>query len=89
MTDMHFKHLLAAGLQNNVSLRQILFVNNSSSGGLEQRARNLLRSDYIDSHRINFNYDGFSAFAHFTSTAGLGLHALGRPAEYGASYQLY
>ncbi len=32
-TDVHFKYLLAAGLQDNTSLRKIFFVNS----GLEQR----------------------------------------------------
>lgn len=47
-TDTHFKYLMAAGLQQNVSLRRILFVNPSVKE-LEQRARKLLRRDYVNS----------------------------------------
>jgi len=45
-TDTHFKYLMAAGLQQNISLRRILFVNPSVKD-LEQRARKLLRKDYM------------------------------------------
>lgn len=87
-TDLHFKYLLAAGLQNNVSLRQILFVNPARDSQLEQRARELLRSAYVDSHRISFSTTDLSAFTNFVGITGTGLHGLGRPAEDGASYQL-
>lgn len=40
-TDMHFKHLIAAGLQENVSLRQILFV--SPDGRIRDRAEKIFR----------------------------------------------
>jgi hypothetical protein len=40
-TDNHFKYLMAAGLQNNISLREIIFVNPDSSGSLELRAKAL------------------------------------------------
>jgi len=36
-TDLHFKYLLAAGLRENISLREILFVNPSKEV-IEQRA---------------------------------------------------
>jgi hypothetical protein len=87
-TDVHFKYLLAAGLQNNVSLREILFVNPAKDGELEKRARNLLRSAYIDSKRINFSPVDLNSFTNFTGTFGIGLHGLGRPSEYGASYHI-
>jgi len=39
-TDNHFKYLMAAGLQNNISLREIIFINPDKSG-IESRARSL------------------------------------------------
>jgi SIR2-like domain len=36
-TDTHFKYLMAAGLQNNISAREIVFVNPASDGILETR----------------------------------------------------
>jgi hypothetical protein len=43
-TDQHFKYLLAAGLQNNISLRQILFVNDKASE-LRESLFKVLRDD--------------------------------------------
>ena len=45
-TDMHFKYLMASGLQENVSLRHILFVNPSVTE-LRVRATKLFRESYI------------------------------------------
>ena len=39
-TDNHFKYLVAAGLQNNISLREIIFVN-PNQAEIEQRANDL------------------------------------------------
>lgn len=39
-TDNHFKYLIAAGLQNNISLREIVFVNPEITQ-IEERANNL------------------------------------------------
>jgi hypothetical protein len=44
--DMHFKYLMAAGLQQNVSLRQILFVNPKAKE-IEGRAKKVLREAYV------------------------------------------
>lgn len=43
-TDLHFKYLLAAGLRENVSLREIVFVD-KNPGPLEARARKLFGPD--------------------------------------------
>lgn len=40
-TDMHFKHLIAAGLQNNISLRKIIFVSPDSQ--IKERASKIFR----------------------------------------------
>lgn len=45
-TDNHFKYLMAAGLQNNISLREIIFVNPDKSH-LEQRAKALFSDVHI------------------------------------------
>lgn len=51
-TDNHFKYLMAAGLQNNISLREIVFVN-PASVQLEQRA-NALFGDISNSSSVKF-----------------------------------
>jgi hypothetical protein len=50
-TDVHFKYLLAAGLKNNISLRQILFVNPVATK-LAERVVQVLRQDQIDSRVV-------------------------------------
>jgi hypothetical protein len=51
-TDLHFKYLLAAGLQNNVSLREILFVDPCDEEIIQQKAKLLFRSAYVEGKRI-------------------------------------
>jgi hypothetical protein len=52
-TDMHFKYLMAAGLQQNVSLRQIYFINPKAEE-LKVQAEKILREKYISSKKISF-----------------------------------
>lgn len=62
-TDLHFRYLLAAGLQRNASLRKIVFVNPDPEG-VEKRARAVLRSSYIDQGLITFvknTADGYAS----------------------------
>lgn len=54
-TDQHFKYLMAAGLQENISLRKVLFVNkafeqnsNENKSKLDERLRSLFRSEHFD-----------------------------------------
>lgn len=55
-TDTHFKYLLAAGLQQNISLRQISFFNLPGAiEPLKARASLLLRNEYIQNERISFH----------------------------------
>ena len=67
-TDMHFKYLLAAGLHNNISLRQILFVNPDTSNQLRSRAEALLRKSYMESGLIAFSKKELGAFTGFQPT---------------------
>jgi hypothetical protein len=46
-TDLHFKYLLAAGLQDNISLRTILFVNQEADA-LKGKLLKILRQELID-----------------------------------------
>ncbi len=46
-TDLHFKYLLAAGLQDNISLRTILFVNQEAEA-LKGKLLTILRQELID-----------------------------------------
>ncbi len=54
-TDQHFKYLMAAGLQENISLRKVLFVNkafeqnsNENKSKIEERLQNLFRPEHFD-----------------------------------------
>tara|TARA_R110002020_G_scaffold26323_4_gene85021 strand:- start:12584 stop:13561 length:978 start_codon:yes stop_codon:yes gene_type:complete len=51
-TDMHFKYLLAAGLQKNFSLREIVFVDPSDT--IPTRAGTILASREIQGGRVKF-----------------------------------
>lgn len=83
-TDMHFKYLIASGLQRNISLRQIKFF----SLGIEEieaRAKLLLRESYIQSGSITFEGCQFGTLAenkHF-------LASIGRPIPANGQIQFY
>jgi hypothetical protein len=79
-TDMHFKYLMAAGLQNNVSLRQIVCVNPGPTDALESRLRGLLREAYVDTQQIKIEQVPLESF---TSDQLGHLQSIGRPPEYG------
>lgn len=91
-TDIHFKYLLAAGLRNNFSLRELIFVNPDPDDQLRRRARNLLRKDYITSGIIGFSKATFGEFANLSppwrpqgAPVPTQIGKLGRPAEPGLS----
>jgi hypothetical protein len=84
--DMHFKYLLAAGLQRNLSLRQVVFVNPDSDNLLEQRARSLLREAYIKDKRIDFIKFPLNRFTAYHPHA---IEDLGRPREHGMSFDFF
>jgi len=53
LTDQHFKFLLAAGLQSNISLRKVFFVNSglenpAERSELERRLQGLFRPEHFD-----------------------------------------
>ena len=53
LTDQHFKFLLAAGLQSNISLRKVFFVNSGLENPaerleLERRLQGLFRPEHFD-----------------------------------------
>ena len=52
-TDLHFKYLLAAGLQNNLSLRKVAFFNPAAEA-LQARARDLFNPHYLETGLIEF-----------------------------------
>ncbi|MGO8792855.1 MAG: SIR2 family protein [Terriglobia bacterium] len=47
-TDQHFKYLLAAGLQENISLRKVLIVNPDESEQFKQHLSSLFRAEHFD-----------------------------------------
>jgi len=85
-TDMHFQYLMAAGLQNNISLRQILFVDPAEPELLEPRIRHLLREAYFDSGQISIEK---TTLEGFTRASGIGkIHTIGRPDEEGTTLRI-
>ena len=81
-TDMHFKYLIAAGLQQNVSLRQIVFYN-PAAAELKARALTLFRGSYIETEKIVFDATPLSALAARQDLLG----HIGRQSHYGATIQ--
>ena len=51
-TDLHFKYLLAAGMRENLSLREVVFVDPSPS--IETRARTLFAPREVDKGNVRF-----------------------------------
>ncbi|MBI3871000.1 MAG: SIR2 family protein [Verrucomicrobia bacterium] len=51
-TDAHFRFLLAAGLQNNISLREIVIVNPDTTSVMKSRVKQILRDSYWDVGKI-------------------------------------
>ena len=77
-TDLHFKYLLAAGLRENISLREIVFVNTDQQG-IERRARELFgdmeRRPSVRIVPVQANYFvGQGQLALNASTIGRTLH---------------
>lgn len=52
-TDTHFKFLLSAGLRENISLREIVFVN-PDEALLKARAESVFRQEHLRQRRIQF-----------------------------------
>lgn len=52
-TDFHFRYLLAAGLRSNISLREIVFVDPSSSL-LKERSNSIFANQEINAARLRF-----------------------------------
>jgi hypothetical protein len=49
---VHFRFLLAAGLQHNISLRKILFVNPGENGREEENLFEILHRELVDQKLI-------------------------------------
>ena len=47
-TDQHFRYLMAAGLQDNISLRKVLIVNNDEREEFELRLSSLFRAEHLE-----------------------------------------
>jgi len=60
-TDVHFKYLLASGLQQNISLREVIFVNIRKEQ-TEQRAHDLFGEDQIALGNFQFRSDSIHKF---------------------------
>ncbi|HTQ95414.1 MAG TPA: SIR2 family protein [Candidatus Acidoferrum sp.] len=73
-TDTHFKYLLASGLQQNVSLRQMCFFN-PTINEVATRAKALLRQQYIDLGLISFYNNSLGELCR----DGKALQKIGRP----------
>lgn len=60
-TDQHFKYLLAAGLQSNISLRTVLFVNIAASQ-LTSRVEATVRKESLDRGLVKLENSDVNAF---------------------------
>ena len=81
-TDVHFRYLLGAGLKENISLRQIVFVNNDSET-LKKRVSDVFRDEHTVSQKIVFENSNFRSYL-----AQMGLaHRIGRPVKTDPSWR--
>jgi len=90
-TDIHFKYLLAAGLQTNISLQKVLFVNpalDESNADDEERKRmtdnlfgkyGLFRPEHLNQDIIELVPIGTRDFFLGDRDASHGPHRIGRP----------
>lgn len=86
-TDIHFKFLLAAGLQDNISLRKLFFVNSALSQQnegeeLKSRLFNMVQTALFDRGTVEFIDAKTSEFFHGpkdTSRQPLYRESIGRP----------
>lgn len=79
-TDQHFRYLLAAGLQENISLRKVLVINNDEHEQFERRLSSLFRAEHIEQKIIE---RVTRTVRQFLVTEGGG-HRLGRTFKDGA-----
>jgi hypothetical protein len=70
-TDLHFKYLLAAGLQDNISLRKLIFVNPGAET-LKPRLFDIVRPEHEARGIVTFVPDKASAFfmSHYRQDIG-------------------
>lgn len=76
-TDQHFRYLLAAGLSNNISLREIVFVDPNIEP-LSERARSLFANHEHNASRLRLVKADLRSFCnqgHFDGS----VHSIGRP----------
>jgi hypothetical protein len=79
-TDQHFRYLLAAGLQENISLRKVLIVNNDQHVEFDQRLSSLFRAEHFEQKIIERVPRTISQFL-VTENGG---HRIGRTLKEGA-----
>jgi hypothetical protein len=53
-TDVHFKYLLAAGLKDNITLREIIFINKENQDSMMTKINSLFQQSYIDNDQIHY-----------------------------------
>lgn len=51
-TDIHFKYLLAAGLQNNISLQEIIIINPESKEKINNKLANIFQEEFLKNIKI-------------------------------------
>jgi hypothetical protein len=66
-TDLHFKYLVAAGLQDNISLRQVVFVNTDTPEPIQARLASIFRPELFDRGLVQMR--GGTAKAFFCTKA--------------------
>lgn len=53
-TDIHFKYLLAAGLKDNISLREIIFINIEEEKSMMNKIYNMFQHEFIENDNIKY-----------------------------------
>jgi len=79
-TDQHFRYLVAAGLQENISLRKVLIINPNESEEFKQQLSSLFRTEHFEHDFIEHVPRTVSQFL-LTENGG---HRIGRTLKEGA-----
>jgi hypothetical protein len=79
-TDLHFRYLLAAGLRNNISLREIVFVD-PNTADLEARSKSIFANPEHNAARVRFQSCSLESFCA-KGLAGHGVASIGRELPY-------
>lgn len=76
--DSHFRFLLAAGLKDNISLREVVLINPEESDELRDRVKSVLRKEYCDGPKIRICRKSLRSFVTGQASGQSDLDLIGR-----------